>query len=500
MSAVGACLLSAVMIGASFAPWHQAWLGWISFVPALVVMRGASRARALRVAALVAVTGTIATVNWMPPAVSIYYQQPLVVGIGLLLGVTTLMVVPPFVAFALAYHRLRRLPAPLTVLGGAAAWVLTEYARANLWTGNPWALQGYSQVGVRAVMQGADLAGIYGVTFPVFLVNLAIAESIARPARATAALSTAVIVVAATLGYGHLRLREFDAAPPATVGVTVIQGNIDLGAHWNSDLHGRNLDTYLHLTGQALQAGPSRVVVWPEGAFTFFLDDEPLYQEAIGLVLRPHAAELIAGGPQYAGRGASVFHNAAYLLSPTGTPRARYDKRQLLPFAEYFPFGAVSLLRRSFGRVREFAVGEPTPPLPSAAGAGGVLICNEALFPDRAREAVREGATWLVTLTNDTWIGSRQFATMAADMAIARAIETRRWLVRASTSGPSMIVDPAGRVVAQTAIGTPAFARAAIAPRTDQTPYVRHGDVFVGACAVAALALLAIARRWRMPE
>jgi apolipoprotein N-acyltransferase len=494
MSAVIACLLSAVMIGASFAPWHHAWLGWIAFVPALVVMHGASRARAMYVAALVAVTGTIATVNWMPPAVSIYYEQPLIVGVGLFLAVTILMVVPPFVAFAVAHHRLQRLPAPLTVLGGAAAWVVTEYARANLWTGNPWALQGYTQVGVPAVIQVADLAGIYGVTFPVFLANLAIAEAIIKPPRAAAALATAALVVAMTLGYGHLRLREFDAAPAATVGVAAIQGNIDLGAHWNSDLHGRNLDTYLRLTAQALRAGPSQVVVWPEGAFTFFLDDEPLYQEAIGLVLRPHAAELIAGGPQHADRNVSVFHNAAYLLSADGTPRARYDKRQLLPFAEYFPFGAVGLLRRSFGRVQEFAVGDPTPPLPSAAGAAGLLICNEALFPDRAREAVGQGATWLVTLTNDTWIGSRQFATMAADMAVVRAIETRRWLVRASTSGPSMIVDPAGRVVVETAIGTPTFARGAVAARTDQTPYVRHGDVFVAACVVVALGLLAIAR------
>ena len=129
------------------------------------------------------------------------------------------------------------------------------------------------------------------------------------------------------------------------------------------------------------------------------------------------------------------------------------------------------------------------------AGPAGVLICNEALFPQRAREAVQDGATWLATLTNDTWIGSRQFATMAADMAIVRAVETRRWLVRASTSGPSMIVDPAGRVMAQTTIGVPAFTHAAIAMRTERTLYVRYGDVFVAACALAAITLLVRARR-----
>ena len=77
------------------------------------------------------------------------------------------------------------------------------------------------------------------------------------------------------------------------------------------------------------------------------------------------------------------------------------------------------------------------------------MICNEVMFGEIAAERVRAGAAYLATLTNDSWLGDRQYAEQALDMARLRAIEQRRYLVRASTSGPSAIVDPCGRAVDQ---------------------------------------------------
>jgi apolipoprotein N-acyltransferase len=104
------------------------------------------------------------------------------------------------------------------------------------------------------------------------------------------------------------------------------------------------------------------------------------------------------------------------------------------------------------------------------------------------RARVRAGAEYLLSLTNDTWLGSAQFARMHADMTRWRAVEQRRFLVRASTSGPSAIVDPRGRVLDESPLGTAAVLAGTVTPRSGLTVYGRIGDVFAWACVVVALA------------
>ncbi len=72
-------------------------------------------------------------------------------------------------------------------------------------------------------------------------------------------------------------------------------------------------------------------------------------------------------------------------------------------------------------------------------------------------------------------------------MAIVRAVENRRYLVRAANTGISAIVDPYGRVLARTKLMRSAVLRGSIHPRTGLTPYGRWGDVFAWACAILAL-------------
>jgi apolipoprotein N-acyltransferase len=228
--------------------------------------------------------------------------------------------------------------------------------------------------------------------------------------------------------------------------------------------------------------------VWPESALTFFLDDEPLYRTAIARVLVHTGALLVTGGPRTANGREPPYHNTAFLLGPDAIIVAWYDKERLLPFAEYFPLPAFDVLRRSFGRVREFTAGVPTPPLPTPAGAAGVIVCNEALFPGPAAARVRNGADLLLALTNDTWVGDRKYARQAFEMTLVRAVEQRRWLVRASTAGPSAVVDPSGTVVAETEPLTAATLAATVAPRTGLTPYARVGDAFAVLCGLVALA------------
>jgi apolipoprotein N-acyltransferase len=126
--------------------------------------------------------------------------------------------------------------------------------------------------------------------------------------------------------------------------------------------------------------------------------------------------------------------------------------------------------------------------LPTVAGSAGIVICNEALFPETVADRVRAGAGFLVNLSNDSWLLDPQFSAQAVDATRFRAVEQRRWLVRASTSGPSAIIDPWGRVQAATAPFTRETLAGSIAERGEPSIYGRTGDAFGFVCLIAALA------------
>jgi apolipoprotein N-acyltransferase len=245
------------------------------------------------------------------------------------------------------------------------------------------------------------------------------------------------------------------------------------------------------MTQDALKAYRPELVFWPENSMTFFVDREPGYRSAIATTTLPADVELVAGAPRFEDPDAPVYFNSVFVLAPDGQITGTYDKRRLLPFAEYFPLRTIGLLRRTFGRIRHFAVGAPAPALATRAGAIGVIICNEAMFPSDSLARVHEGAEILANLSNDTWVGDIEFAENQFRIAAVRAVEQRRYLVRASTSGPSGIIEPNGRVQTRSVAYTRAVLGGTVSPRNDFTIYARVGDLFAWLC-MAAVALAVI--------
>ncbi len=488
-----ATLASALLYGLAFPPARLRPLAWVALVPLLVALRRTSTRAALLLAWLWTLAATCMVADWLPVSIADYYQQPLLVGLGFLLGIPTFMAVPYYVAFAACYRALARSPAALRPLAVAAAWVAAELGRARLLTGNPWALFGYSQIDALPLIQIADLASVYGVSFVLVAVNAALAElwlaatdTPPRPRAAAGAIATAALVLGAGLGYGALRLRSPALIPrERPVRVALVQGNLDLGSQWREEYYGKNLDVYLRLTAEAIRDYAPALVFWPENAMTFFLEQERGYLAAIARVLDGRA-QLIAGGPRVVVGPDRHYFTSIFLLSAGGRVVAHYDKQRLVPFAEYFPFARLDLLRRRFARVREFTPGGPPALLPTVAGPAGVMICNEAMFPEIAAARARAGAAYFVEPANDSWFRAR-FSDQQFDIVRLRAVEQRRYLVRASTSGPSAIVDPAGRVVVRTALSTQTVAGGEIRAGTVTTLYCRVGDLFAWLCVAGTL-------------
>lgn len=500
-----------VLYGASFPASGLAWIGWIGFVPWFVAVRIAPTRTALLLCCVSTFLGSYFCTPWLARAVANYYQQPLAVGVGLFAGVWLVTIGPFLVAFTLAFRALARQPSRWLPLLAAAAWTGAEIGRARLFVGDPFGLYGYSQVTFTTLAQIADVTGVYGLTLLPMAVNAALAElwlahappaaepdlpapAVATRGEAWRGAALVALAVVAALAYGTARIHTFEEEEAAPARIAVVQGNLDLGTQWRPDFYGRNLEDYMRLTAEVLRREPAELVVWPESAMTFFLDEEPAYRASLASLLTPFGVELVAGGPRRVGAGEASYFNSAFAVARDGSVTAVYDKQRLLPFAEYFPFGGIALLRRHFGRVREFTPGGPATLLPTVAGAAGVLICNESMFGEMASERVHAGAEVLVTLANDSWLSDPKYAGEAFDMARLRAVEQRRYLVRASTSGPSAIVDPLGRVVGRTADDTRATLSGTIRPAQTLTPYARWGDVFGVLCALLPLSVLALRR------
>jgi apolipoprotein N-acyltransferase len=473
-------------------PWRLAPLAWIALVPLLLALRGLRPRAGFAAGLLWGILAIWGVGFWVPIALANYYQQPLWFGLLFSLGASVIFAGVYAGGFAASLCACApRRDGMGRVLIPAMLWVAWELARARLLSGDPWLLLGYSIVPMAHVVQVADVGGVYLLSFLIVAVNAAFAELLVRRSAASwsGVVLAASLVLAAFL-YGTARLAVPLPTAPA-LPIAVVQGNNNLGTQWRAEYYGAGLADYLRMSERAAASHP-RLLVWPESAVTFFLAHEPSYRAAIAQTLRRLHAELIVGAPHYEGDPdvAVRYFNSAFHIDADGALGDRYDKQHLLPFAEYFPLRTIEFLRRRFERVRFFTQGPDTTLLRTGFGDVAVVICFEGIFPELVRGEMARGAALLVNLSNDTWLGGGAGPEQHLAMVALRAIENRTWIVRATTSGISAIVDPFGRVTARTPTFTSDVLAGTVVPMTVPTLYKRVGDAFAYVCLLSSLALL----------
>jgi apolipoprotein N-acyltransferase len=154
-----------------------------------------------------------------------------------------------------------------------------------------------------------------------------------------------------------------------------------------------------------------------------------------------------------------------------GKVAGRYDKIRLLPFAEVNHFAQLFP-----GLHDHYEPGRLTQMLRATAARVGAFVCFEAMYPALVRDFARKGAEVLANPSNDSWFGDAAPARHELDIASVRAIENRRYLIRATTTGISAVIDPYGRVMAMSEFGSPAVLTASVYRSHARTPYQRWGD------------------------
>jgi apolipoprotein N-acyltransferase len=312
-----------------------------------------------------------------------------------------------------------------------------------------------------------------------------------------AALGVAAVLLGLTVGYGAVRLRSMNDAEGPFVRVALVQGNVP--NPWRVDA-ARAEDAFRAFADATRSVVPLHpdLVVWPENAVSFLLAPNPRFGRAAADILGSGGPGLLLGGPRYVadGDGHVRFFNSAYLLAANGEPVMVYDKRHLVPFAEYAPLPRVPWLGWRFDAPGDYTPGVVPTIFPDPAPFG-VLICFEAIYPELARDLVRQGARFLLNLSNDAWFGSSAGLEQHLAMAVFRAVETRRGLARATNTGVTALVAPSGRIQARFPTGVRGAWVVQVPLRDGLSFYVRVGDLFAWFTTLGALVALATAGRPR---
>lgn len=378
-----------------------------------------------------------------------------------------------YAVYAVLFHALRRRGVGVA-LAGTAPFVLVEWLQPQIFP----LYAGNGLIAVPVLAQGAELGGPLLLTALLGVANaMVFAAWRARGPRRAALCLVALVATIAVLGYGHLRMAAIDArvahAPSLTVGI--VQSNLGLLDKARQSLlsHRRHVEQ----TRELLAAGPVDLVVWPETAYVRGI------RRPLPLAGRPILEDLpppllFGASSVREDDGRLVKTNSALLIGADTMIRDAYDKNLLIPFAEYLPFGEMlPVLRRWFPHVEEFAAATEVPALRLGAWRLVTPICYEAVRPEFVRRMVRDaGAHAIVTLANDAWFGDSDEPWLHLALARLRAVEHRRFVVRATNSGISAIVDPAGRLVARTGLLTRENLRGEMRMLDVDTIYGRAGD------------------------
>jgi len=406
---------------------------------------------------------------------------PCVLALGSVLGLYT-----GLYGLVLAVGARRFGPLAQGVLAGLA-WVGLEMLRGWLFSGFPWLPLAAALVPWTPAVQAAGLVGAYTLS------GLLAACGVWLGGPGLAPRLCALVLGALIAGYGLLAASQ-PVNRDGTVSAGMVQGNVEQAAKWDPKSLEAMVLRYTELSDGLLRQSPD-VLIWPETALTFFVQDHSAAFAAVTAFARRAGVPLVTGAPGYTRKGvdADVF-NRAYLITGAGLV-AHYDKEHLVPFGEYAPFGKdIPFLSALLQGVGAFTPGTATAPLHSGRLAMGMLICYESIFPELAQQRVEAGANVLVNISNDAWFGNSSAPRQHIELAALRAVEQNRFLLRATNTGITALIDPKGRIIGETGLFQEAAAvYTDIGLVSEKTFYHRIHGFIEAAAILAALAMAALA-------
>lgn len=448
-------------------------------------------------------------------------------GIGLQFGLIALFLTP------------ERMQKWSNILGVAGLYTLLEWLRLFLFSGYSLNPIGLSMTSTLWGLQNASLAGVYGLTFFVLLTNLVVLRFFLYSRSFKFGICLLLLCLAPyAFGYFHTALHQpgiekAKSSPDTLLNVLLVQTafpveeNLQFSSfqesvlyveeEWNQIL--KVLKGYIDHKVDLLVL-PEYVVpygtymaVFPfeevQKKFEEFFDSkgklalpdlrEPLALEVHGLkgkswyvtnayycqaIADLFHSDVVAGlqDDQWVSENEKQSYSSAFYFWPGGDAGFRYEKRVLLPMAEYIPFELCKKYAAKYGISGSFECGTEAKVFPGCKVPFGLSICYEETFGDMMRESRLKGSELLVNVTSDIWYPDSKLPKQHFDHARLRTVESGIPLIRACNTGITSAIDSLGEIIASTSeeeewVRRGLFAQVPL--YSYQTLYSSVGDLFI---------------------
>lgn len=412
----------------------------------------------------------ILAAHWVVPLLRAYagMSLPTALGslflMGMVLGTTWAL---PMGLLVLFPRRLRALAFPVL-------WILSEGIRSFPPFQFPWNTTASCLSSVPSLLASASVWGAPGLGWALLALGSAAWALRWQESRRKG-------VVLASTALGMLILLSVIAPNPKPCGrplkVVALQPGTLLEERWDPSNWQNLADGVWKMSGIAAASRPG-LILWPESAMPFRFDSDHAYRNRVLSIAKEMDATLFLNS--LASSKSGDLSNSVFAVTPKAGV-SRFDKIHLVPFGEYVPLWARFFFPEHLvHEIGDFVPGRKVSLLDTGGVPAGVSICYEVVFPRLSAAEVRQGAEILVTLTNDGWYGRSWALDQHFAQAVLRAVECRRWVLRAALTGISGFISPEGRVLKSLPAGRRGWIEGEIQPMTGLSPAARWPDWWNG--------------------
>lgn len=419
-----------------------------------------------------------AGVSWVYVSIATYGQIGLILSVFITLLFIALLASFYALAFSLTWKlqsKLQQWPSALLL---TLSLLFCEFLRSHLFTGFPWLLPGYS-LHTSWAFELSPYGGIWllsGIALLTFSLPMAtFLEGLSKQR-----LILLILILAWGSGL-YLTLHPVSLTEKiGTLKTTLIQGNVKQDEKWLPEKAGPTLDYY---QSSSLKHLDSDLIIWPETAITYLHHQVKPYLAEFDKTLKESNTSLITGIPVFTQArdqpiGEGSFYNGLWTM---GDGFGLYLKQKLVPFGEYIPFqDYLGPLFDIFGQpMASFQKGDTNQPsLQVGEWAISSFICYEIVYPELVRNMVRD-SDLLLTVSNDGWFGNSIGPLQHLQIAQFRAKESGRYLIRATNTGVTAIMNEQGDIISRLPQFTRSSLTANVSLLTGITPYVQYGNLLI---------------------
>lgn len=372
-------------------------------------------------------------------------------------------------------------------------WVGLEYFRTISEFAFPWSDLGYTQSYYLYIVQIASITSVHGISFLIVVVNILFWQVLRKDLLAERRLTAGYValgIIIGLIGYGWIELPKYPL-PGKDIEVAILQGSISIQEKWKKDNADFSYHRYDSLA-QTVSDSNTILYIWPETSAPAYVSHDPSARLKIGRIARKtNSYHLVGGLGAGISDGKQRYYNSCYQFNPQGQIDKQYNKAKLVPFSEHVPYQDVlfflekAQLRKIFSFIDNYSIqwwsdfypGKGMELFHTPEYDYVTLICFESTFPEFSRQAINEGAAFLVGITNDTWFGRSVGIHQHSRIFIMRAVENRSWGVRCANSGLSYLVDGYGRIRDELELYQPAVLRGKINRVDERTVFTKYGDI-----------------------